>query len=79
MIPVRQVFLTFLILLVSSQSLRAQPPQVKPELVSVSSSQLSLMDNVIQEAINQHKLPGAVVLVSRKGKVVWKSIRGAGD
>ena len=77
MIPVRQVFLTFLILLVSSQSLRAQPPQVKPELVSVSSSQLSLMDNVIQEAINQHKLPGAVVLVSRKGKVVWKKAYGA--
>jgi uncharacterized protein YbbC (DUF1343 family)/CubicO group peptidase (beta-lactamase class C family) len=35
------------------------------------------MDNVIQEAINQHKLPGAVVLVSRKGKVVWKKAYGA--
>src|SRR5512146_2967576 len=35
------------------------------------------MDSVIQEAINQHKLPGAVVLVGRKGKVVWQKSYGA--
>jgi uncharacterized protein YbbC (DUF1343 family)/CubicO group peptidase (beta-lactamase class C family) len=77
MIPTRQAFFTFLILVLVDQSLLAQLPQVKPELVSVSSLRLALMDNVIQEAISQSTLPGAVVLVGRKGKVVWKKAYGA--
>src|SRR6185295_14904587 len=52
-------------------------PQSKPELVSVSSSQLALMDAIIEEGIAQKKLPGAVVLVGRKGKVVWQKAYGA--
>ena len=67
----------FLIIVLFSQSLFAQLPQTKPELVSTSSSQLALMDAVIEEGINQHKLPGAVVVVGRKGKVVWKKAYGA--
>jgi CubicO group peptidase (beta-lactamase class C family) len=59
------------------QSLFAQLPQSKPELVSVSSSQLALMDAIIEEGIAQQKLPGAVVLVGRKGKVVWQKAYGA--
>jgi uncharacterized protein YbbC (DUF1343 family)/CubicO group peptidase (beta-lactamase class C family) len=59
------------------QSVLAQLPQSKPELVSVSSSQLGLMNSAIEEGINQHKLPGAVVLVGRKGKVVWRKAYGA--
>jgi len=35
------------------------------------------MDAVIEEGISQHKLPGAVVLVGRKGKVVWRKAYGA--
>jgi uncharacterized protein YbbC (DUF1343 family)/CubicO group peptidase (beta-lactamase class C family) len=35
------------------------------------------MDAIINEGIEQHKLPGAVVLAARKGKVVWKKAYGA--
>ena len=76
MVNHRSRFLAFIFLVVCCQWLQAQLLQTKPELVSVSSSRLSLMDPVIDEAINQHKLPGAVVLVGRKGRVVWKKAYG---
>ena len=72
----RKLVYLFAILFIC-RSLFAQLPQSKPELVSVSSSQLALMDAVIEEGISQHKLPGAVVLVGRKGKVVWRKAYGA--
>src|SRR6476659_7927114 len=77
MVNHRSRLLSFIFLVVCSQWLQAQLPQTKPEVASVSSSQLALMDPVVEEAINQHKLPGAVVLVGRKGKVVWKKSYGA--
>ncbi len=77
MVATRTILYLILALLLFSQSLFAQLPQSKPELVSVSSSQLALMDSVIEEGISQHKLPGAVVLVGRKGKVVWRKAYGA--
>ena len=64
-------------LLLSSQIIFAQLPRSKPEVVSVSSTQLALMDAVIHEAIQQQKLPGAVVLVGRKGRVVWQKAYGS--
>ena len=73
----RRYLLALCLLLLSYQCLRAQLPQTKPEVVSVSSSQLALMEPAIEEAINQHKLPGAVVVVGRKGKIVWKRAYGA--
>jgi uncharacterized protein YbbC (DUF1343 family)/CubicO group peptidase (beta-lactamase class C family) len=77
MFAARRILYVALVLLLSSQTLFAQLPQSKPELVSVSYSQLALMDAVIEEGITQHKLPGAVVLVGRKGKVVWRKAYGA--
>ena len=40
-----------------------------PEDVGMSSKQIALLDGVIQSDIEQKKLPGAVVLVARKGRV----------
>jgi len=77
MVNHRSRLLSFIFLVVCCQWLQAQLPQTKPEVASVSSSQLALMDPVIEEAINQHKLPGAVLFVGRKGKVVWKKSYGA--
>jgi uncharacterized protein YbbC (DUF1343 family)/CubicO group peptidase (beta-lactamase class C family) len=55
----------------------AQAPIVRPEAVSMSSAQLAQMDAVITDAIADKKLPGAVVLVGRKGSVVWRKAYGA--
>jgi len=43
----------------------------------VSVSRLGQMDAVIQESIAQHKLPGAVVVVGRKGRIVWRKAYGS--
>src|SRR5690242_17753472 len=42
----------------------------------VSSARLSQMDGVIAEAIAKKQLPGAVVLVGRKGRIVWRKAYG---
>src|SRR5215472_15272005 len=52
-------------------------PHANPGLVGVAASRLSRMDQVIAEAIAHHQLPGAVVLVARKGRVVWNRAYGA--
>jgi uncharacterized protein YbbC (DUF1343 family)/CubicO group peptidase (beta-lactamase class C family) len=66
-----------LVLLLLAQTALAQIPLTRPESVSMSSAQLAQMDAVIAEAIASKKLPGAVVLVGRKGRVVWKKAYGA--
>ena len=46
-------------------------------LGQVSSVRLAQIDSVIAEEIAKKKLPGAVVLVGRKGQVVWRKAYGA--
>ena len=65
--------------LVVSLSLQtpAQRPHANPARVSISSAQLARMDTIIEESIAKRELPGAVVLVARKGQVVWEKAYGA--
>lgn len=42
-----------------------------------SAAQLSVVDPIIQEAIRDHKIPGAVLLVGHGGKVVYRKAYGA--
>src|SRR5262245_47621715 len=67
----------FLILLLVAQPIFAQLPLAKPESVSVSASRLAAMDSVINDEISKGKLPGAVVFVGRKGKLVWQKAYGS--
>jgi len=64
------------VLIVVVQSAVAQVPIAKPETVSLSSAALAQMDAVIAAEIANKRLPGAVVLVGRKGRVVWKNSYG---
>src|SRR5262245_828993 len=47
------------------------PGEVDPECVGMDWSRLAEIDPVVRAAIEQHKCPGAVVLVTRFGRVVW--------
>src|SRR5262245_35270696 len=55
----------------------AQQPLARPESVSVSGTRLAQMNGVIADAIKQRRLPGAVVLVGRKGSAVWRKAYGS--
>lgn len=68
--------LTLALLLVLPLQLLAQVPLANLTRVSVSPEHLGRMDAVIAESIAKRELPGAVVLVSRKGRVVWHKAYG---
>jgi uncharacterized protein YbbC (DUF1343 family)/CubicO group peptidase (beta-lactamase class C family) len=66
-----------LIVLLVAQPVLAQLRPAKPETIAVSSVALARMDAVIQDDIAKQRLPGAVVLVSRKGRLVWQKSYGS--
>lgn len=47
-----------------------------PEEVGISSSKLEKVDELMAEAISEGATPGGVVLVARKGKIVWRKAYG---
>jgi uncharacterized protein YbbC (DUF1343 family)/CubicO group peptidase (beta-lactamase class C family) len=59
-----------------AQATLGQLRLAKPESVSVSTARLAQMDAVINEAISNRRLPGAVVLAGRKGSIVWRKAYG---
>ena len=66
-----------ILVLLIAQTVVAQLPSARPETVSVSSARLAQMDAAINSEIAEHHLPGAVVLVARKGRVIWQRAYGA--
>jgi len=54
----------------------SQVPSALPASQGFSSERLSRMDAVIAESITKKELPGAVVLVGRHGKLVWRKTYG---
>src|SRR5881398_3559146 len=55
----------------------AQLPASLPSSQGFSAERLARMDAVIQSSIAKKNLPGAVVLVGRHGKAVWRKAYGA--
>ena len=76
-VRIHKITLTLVLALLLPLQAFAQSGLSHPAAVSVSLDHLALMDAVIAESIRKHELPGAVVLVSRKGRVVWEKAYGA--
>jgi len=54
----------------------ARLPSAKPEDVGMSSKQLALLDGLVGAAVARKDLPGAVLLVSRNGRTVYRKAFG---
>ena len=52
------------------------PMAAAPEDVGLSSAQLKRLEAVTKQNIDQGLMPGAVMLVARRGKVAWVSVQG---
>lgn len=64
----------------TAPTVRAQAlPQVQPEDVGLSSERLQRLSAVFQEYVEAGRLPGAVVLVARRGKVAYLEAFGQKD
>ena len=51
-------------------------PTAAPQTVGMSSEKLNQIDALVAEAIKDKKMPGAVVLVGHKGKIVFRKAYG---
>jgi CubicO group peptidase (beta-lactamase class C family) len=65
-----------LLLACVSAALGQAVPAAKPEDVGMSSKHLGYLDRIIQEALERKDFPGAVLLVTRKGKTVYRKAFG---
>jgi CubicO group peptidase (beta-lactamase class C family) len=54
-------------------------PKASPESVGMSAQRLARLSQAMKAEIDQHKLPGAVVLVARRGKLVFAERYGFQD
>lgn len=72
-----KIFSSIIFITLLAQPALAQLPLARPESVSVSSTQLAQIDSAIADEISKKRLPGAVVVVGRKGRVVWRKSYGA--
>jgi CubicO group peptidase (beta-lactamase class C family) len=55
------------------------PMASKPEDVGLSSAQLKRLEQVTQKHIDEGLVPGAVMVVARRGKIAWVSTLGKRD
>src|SRR6185503_6331417 len=69
----RLVVVIALLVAPTTAQLRVAPPASQ----GFSAERLARMDAVIAESIAKKELPGAVVLVGRHGRIVWRKTYGA--
>ena len=66
----------FLSSLVIAQTPTTPLPATAPNAVGMSPQQLAYLDEAIEAEIARKQLPGAVVVVGRQGRVVWRKAYG---
>jgi CubicO group peptidase (beta-lactamase class C family) len=71
--------LVCVLVLVASAAWGRSLPTVEPEKVGLSSERLQRIGQVFQQEIDQGRLPGAIVLIARKGEVAYFESFGLRD
>ena len=68
----KRLALSIALLAIVGTAQAADPlPRAKPESVGMSSERLANLDKLLQADIERGRLPGAVVAVARRGKLVY--------
>lgn len=75
--PRLRVNALLLLLTLSLQIFAANLPAAAPAAVGMSARNLGYIDRAVADSIAKHELPGAVVLVARRGRVVWRKAYGS--
>ncbi|HEX7318060.1 MAG TPA: exo-beta-N-acetylmuramidase NamZ domain-containing protein [Pyrinomonadaceae bacterium] len=71
-------FVSFVLMLAFvANAFAASLPNVMPAKVSMAADRLAYIDGAVADSIQRKELPGAVVLVARRGGVVWRKAYGA--
>jgi CubicO group peptidase (beta-lactamase class C family) len=74
--PVPKTLALFLAVIVLWGCAQSPSKISKPEEVGLSGKQLRLLDGIINQAVARKDFPGAVVLIGRKGKTVFRKAYG---
>lgn len=74
---IRPTLLTTALALAATSVFAQALPLAKPESVGMSSERLAKIGAALQQEVNDKKLPGAVVMVARKGKLVYSTAVGS--
>ncbi|MGZ4821577.1 MAG: serine hydrolase domain-containing protein, partial [Terriglobales bacterium] len=64
----------------AAQTSKRKPPArtaAKPRLSATADERFSAVDVIFEQAVKQHQIPGAVVLVGHDGKVVYRKAYGS--
>ena len=73
-------YLSFLVLFMMSPSVPAQsPPEiplVTPESIGMAAARLNLIDDIVQEGLEQDKMPGCVVMIGRREGIAFRRAYG---
>lgn len=67
---------SLVVCLAASQTL-AKLQTAQPAAVGMSAERLAQIDSVVAQAVERKETPGAVVLVARKGRIVWRKAYGS--
>ncbi len=63
--------------LIVMQSALAQPlPKASPESVGMSKERLAVLSATMKQEVSSNRLPGAVVMIARNGKLVYSEAFG---
>jgi CubicO group peptidase (beta-lactamase class C family) len=70
------ILLALLVLSGTGRAAAAALPMAKPEEAGMSSRQLAVLDVIVSAAVARKDFPGAVLLVARRGKIVYRKAFG---
>ena len=73
------IIFTLFFLIISSASWAGTLPTTKPENVDLSTERLNRLSAILKADVNQGKIPGAVALIARRGKVAYFESFGMRD